>query len=57
MFLRAHERARQSAQLRPRLMVSGVVAAVVGAIMTFWLPNSGMRLWVLIVMKYPADPE
>lgn len=39
MFLKARERARQSPRLRTRLIVSGMVAAVVGAIMAFALPH------------------
>jgi ABC-type branched-subunit amino acid transport system permease subunit len=39
MFLRARERARQSPQLRSRHMLSGAIAAVLGAVMAFWLPH------------------
>jgi drug/metabolite transporter (DMT)-like permease len=39
MFITARERARQAPHLRRRLLLSGAVAAVLGAVMAFWLPH------------------
>jgi hypothetical protein len=39
MFGKARLRARQSPELRRRLLVSGGLAVLAGAVMAFWLPH------------------